>query len=255
MIARPALRRSWRVIVTVAGIAAVLCSCSSGGGAGSTATPYAGGRFDPRGVPLLPSPAAGETDAAFQVASAALQTLVGASGGATQFVGSVTLSGASVVDLLRASAGAGIAPAEARSRLIALGWSWLVGRSAVEVRSSFAREWRVELLAFTSATGADRYAADPFLAPAALLAAGRQPPPEGAAAGAALYRAAESVAVPVGPATPAPGERAVLLWRRGRIVAVASEAQAPPGLDLAALGVVSRQADSELVRVPGSVAP
>src|SRR5579883_882978 len=250
-----ALCRPLRAIAIVAGVAGVLCACSSGGSVRSSATPYPGGGFDPRGVALVPSPPAGETETAFQVASDALQTLIGSSGGAMQFVSSVTLSGASVVDLLRVSAAAGVAPAEARSRLMTLGWNWLVGRSAVEVRSGLAREWRVELLSFSTVPGAERYAAAPFLEPAALLAAGAQPPPAGAVPDAALYRAAASVAVDVGSATPAPGERAVLLWRRGRIVASASESQTPAGVDLQGLGTVARVADAELVRVPGSAAP
>jgi hypothetical protein len=254
MCARRAVRRPALMLATVAGIAGVLCACSSGGGR-STATPYPAAAFDPRSVALLPSPAAGETDAARQVAADALQSLVGSSAGAAQLLSPTLLSGASVVDLLRVSAGAGIAPAEARGRLITLGWSWLVGLSAVEVRGGLSREWRVELLSFSSATGAERYAAEPFLVHAALLAAGRQPPPAGAVSDAALYRAADSVAVPVAPATPAPGERAVLVWRRGRIVAAVSEAQTPAGVDLTSLGTVARLVDAGLLQVPGSVAP
>lgn len=258
MLARTAVRRpGWAIaaIAAIAGVAGVLCACSAGGGVRSTVTPYPGGRFDPRGVVLLPSPATGETDAARQVAADALQTLLGSSGGATQLLSPTLLSGASVVDLLRLSAGAGIAPAQARAELTSLGWRWSVALNAVEVQSGFAREWRVDLLSFSSTSGAERYAANPFLESAALLAAGGQAPPAGTVPDAALYRAAETVSVPVAPATPGPGERAVLLWRRGRIVAAVSEAQAPAGLDLASLGAVARLVDGGLVRVPGSVAP
>lgn len=243
------------LLVFAAALVALLSACSSNGAQRQPATPYPGAGFDPRSVTLLPSPATGETDAARTAAGNALQALVGSSGGATQLLSPSLLSAASVVDLLRVSAGAAVAPAEARARLTTLGWSWLVTWSAVESRSAFSREWRVDLLAFGSEAGAERYTAAPILEHASLLAGGRSAPPNGSVPDAALYRAADTVAVPIALATPGPGERAVLLWRRGRIVASVSEAQTPPGLDLTSLGTVAQLLDAELVRVPGSAAP
>ncbi|HLZ72530.1 MAG TPA: hypothetical protein VKV26_21705 [Dehalococcoidia bacterium] len=233
--------------------AALAVACSSGGSARPRPTPFAAGSFDPRSVPTVATPSSQETAAARAAAGNALQALAGASGGAVHLLDPAILSGASVVDVLRVSAPAGIGADQARMRLPALGWRWLVSWSAVEASAARYREWRVELFGFASAANAGRYAAEPFLEPAPLLAAGKQPPPDGAASDAALYRAADAITPPLQAVTPAPGERGVLIWRRGRIVAAVSEAQTPAGLDLPRLAALSRSLDAGLLQVPGSL--
>jgi hypothetical protein len=251
----PPAWRTRRAGLTLALALLVLLAACSGGGRGRQVgtTPFVAGRFDPRQVATVPTPVAGETNAARAAAGNALQSLAGPSGGPLQVLNPSVLSGASVVDVLRVSAGAGIAPDEARTRLPALGWRWLVTWSAVEAHSGVYREWRVDVLAFASSGGAGRYVADPFLEPALLQQSGKQQAPDAAASGAALYRAADAVAPLLPPATPGPGERAALIWRRGRIVAAVSEAQTPAGLDLGLLAALSRNLDAGLVQVPGSV--
>ncbi len=244
-----------RPVGAAVGLAAIslLSACSASGRARPAPTPFAAGSFDPRQVARVPTPAAGETAAARAAAGNALQSLAGASGGAVQLLNPAILSGASVVDVLRVSAGAGIPADQARARLPALGWNWLVTWSAVESRGGIYREWRIDLLAFATPANAGRYAADPFLEPTPLLDSGKQSAPDGAVSAAALYRGADTIALSLLPATPGPGERAVLIWRRGRIVAAVSEAQTPAGVDLPLLAALSRRLDTELVQVPGSV--
>lgn len=229
------------------------CSAGSGSRPPVAPSPRVGQSLDLGSISTAAPPATAETTAAFGVLAAALQSLVASPQAPAQALNRELLVASSTLDVLRLSAGAGVAPEQARRWLPELGWNWLVTQTAIDSPDGAYREWRVLIAGFAVGDGAEGFVQNPFLLPAPLLHGARQAAPADFAPPATLTQSPDTIVPLIAPDTPLAGRRGALVWRRGRIVVMVTEAVTAPTLDPTPLIALARELDQRLVQIPGSV--